>query len=95
MSSKFTPSGLLLVTSRVVSTVQIGNYAILEHSENADHLAGTKIFENQQFTTVESILPDRPIRKGSQIGGLRQNLVCPFVCPQKRHIAVALVFPPS
>ena len=75
--------------------MQIGNYAILEGPENADHLAEATIFENLKFTTVESILPDRPIRNGSRSGGLRRNRVRESVCPKKRHIAVALVFPPS
>ena len=34
-----------------------------------------EIFKKLKFTTVESILPDRPIRNGSRSGGLRQNLV--------------------
>ena len=52
--------------------------------ENADHLAEATIFENQKFTTVESILPDRPIRNGSRSGGLRQNLVRLSVRPSPK-----------
>ena len=37
------------MTARVVSTVQIGNYAILKGPENADHLAGTKFSKNYKL----------------------------------------------
>ena len=57
------------LTARVVSTVQIGNYAILEGPENADHLAGTKFFNNSKFSTVESILPDWLSSEWSRFGG--------------------------
>ena len=64
------------MTARVVSTVQIGNYAILEGPENGRHCPKTKNSRMPRFTTIESILPDRSSLEGSRIGGLRQNLVC-------------------